>query len=74
MRLETLLPLGKVDPGLRQPETSLDLDTVGDDARLLEEIGYDGVCIEETKQDAYVVMTLAAAATRDDSRLGSDRR
>lgn len=63
MRLETLLPLGKVDPGLRQPETSLDLDTVGDDARLLEEIGYDGVCIEETKQDAYVVMTLAAAAT-----------
>ena len=25
MRLETLLPLGKVDPGLRAPETGLDL-------------------------------------------------
>jgi alkanesulfonate monooxygenase SsuD/methylene tetrahydromethanopterin reductase-like flavin-dependent oxidoreductase (luciferase family) len=63
MRLETLLPLGKVDPGLRAPATGLDLGTVAADARLLEELGYDGVVIEETKQDPYVVMALAAAAT-----------
>ena len=64
MRLETLLPLGKVDPGLRAPETNLDLHAVADDARLLEELGYDGVVIEETKQDPYLVMALAAQATK----------
>jgi len=63
MRLETLLPLGKVDPGLRAPETGLDLAAVAADASLLEEIGYDGVAVEETKQDPYIVMALAAAAT-----------
>src|SRR5215510_587925 len=63
MRLETLLPLGKVDPGLRAPDTGLDLAAVAADARLLEEVGYDGVAIEETKQDPYIVMALAAAAT-----------
>jgi probable F420-dependent oxidoreductase len=63
MRLETLLPLGKVDPGLRQPEVGLDLAAVATDARLLEEIGYDGVAIEETKQDPYIVLALAAQAT-----------
>jgi probable F420-dependent oxidoreductase len=63
VRLETLLPLGKVDPGLRAPEVGLDLGAVAADARLLEELGYDGVVIEETKQDPYVVMALAAQAT-----------
>ncbi|HEY7085847.1 MAG TPA: TIGR03617 family F420-dependent LLM class oxidoreductase [Hyphomicrobiaceae bacterium] len=67
MRLETLLPLGKLDPGLRAPELGLDLLAVGADARLLEELGYDGVVIEETKQDPYIVMALAAQSTR---RLG----
>jgi probable F420-dependent oxidoreductase len=64
VRLETLLPLGKVDPGLRAPEIGLDLDAVAGDARLLEDLGYDGVVIEETKQDPYIVMALAAQATR----------
>ena len=64
MRLETLLPLGKLDPGLRAPEVGLDLCAVGADARLLEELGYDGVVIEETKQDPYIVMALAAQATQ----------
>src|SRR5262245_28351427 len=63
VRLETLLPLGKVDPGLRAPEIGLDLDAVAADARLLEELGYGSVVIEETKQDPYVVMALAAQAT-----------
>ncbi len=63
MRLETLLPLGKVDPGLRAPEIPLDLDSVGRDARLLEEIGYHGLVVEETKDDPFVLMALAAQAT-----------
>jgi probable F420-dependent oxidoreductase len=63
MLLEPLLPLGKVDPGLRAPEVPLDLATIGRDARLLEEIGYEGLVVEETKDDPYVLMALAAQAT-----------
>ena len=63
MLLETLLPLGKVDPGLRAPEVPLDLATIGRDARLLEEIGYDGLVVEETKDDPFIIMALAAQAT-----------
>lgn len=63
MRLETLLPLGKVDPGLRTPETPLDIHSVAQNARLLEEIGYNGLVVEETKDDPFVITTLAANAT-----------
>ena len=63
MKVETLLPLGKVDPGLRSAETPLDISRVGADARLVEDIGYDGLVTEETKDDPYVVMALAAQAT-----------
>jgi probable F420-dependent oxidoreductase len=63
MRLETLLPLGKVDPGLRTPETPLDIWTVARDAKLLEDISYDGLVVEETKDDPFVIMALAAQAT-----------
>ena len=63
MRLETLMPLGKVDPGLRAPEVSLDLGAIGPTARLLEEIGYHGLVVEETKDDPYILMALAAQAT-----------
>jgi probable F420-dependent oxidoreductase len=61
--LETLLPLGKVDPGLRAPEVPLDLASIGRDARLLEEIGYHGLVVEETKDDPFVLLALAAQAT-----------
>ena len=64
MRLETLLPLGKVDPGLRAPEVPFDIGTVADNARLLEGIGYDGLVCEETKDDPFIVLALAAQATR----------
>ena len=64
MLLETLLPLGKVDPGLRAPETPLDLHSIAANARLLEEIGYDGLVVEETKDDPFVLLALAAQATR----------
>ena len=63
MLLETLLTLGKVDPGLRAPEVSLDLSSIGRNAKLLEEIGYDGMVVEETKDDPFVIMALAADAT-----------
>ncbi|MEU7813550.1 TIGR03617 family F420-dependent LLM class oxidoreductase [Pseudonocardia sp. NPDC049154] len=63
MRLETLLPLGKVDPGLRTPDTPLDIWSVGENAALLEEIGYGGLVVEETKDDPFAVLTLAAQAT-----------
>ena len=36
MQLETLLPLRKVDPGLRAPETPLDLRSIAADANLGE--------------------------------------
>ncbi|MSR15092.1 MAG: TIGR03617 family F420-dependent LLM class oxidoreductase [Gammaproteobacteria bacterium] len=63
MKVETLLPLGKVDPGLRVPETPLDIHRVGEDAKLVEAMGFDGLMVEETKQDPYLVMALAAQAT-----------
>lgn len=63
MRLETLLPLGKVDPGLRTPETPLDINTVAQNAKLLEELGYAGLAVEETKDDPFILMALAARAT-----------
>jgi probable F420-dependent oxidoreductase len=67
MKVETLLPLGKTDPGLRAPETPLDIASVGEQARLVEALGYDSLMTEETKDDPYVVMALAAQAT---TRLG----
>ena len=63
MKVETLLPLGKVDPGLRAADTPLDISRVGADARFVEEMGYDGLVTEETKDDPYVIMALAAQAT-----------
>ena len=63
MRIETLLPLGKLDPGLRAPEKPLDIDTVSAEARLVEQLGYDRLVVEETKDDPFVIMALAAAST-----------
>jgi probable F420-dependent oxidoreductase len=63
MKLETLLPLGKVDPGLRAPDKALDIATVAESARILEDAGYYSVMIEETKDDPFIVMALAAQAT-----------
>ena len=63
MLLETLLPLGKVDPGLRAPETPLELAAIGRDAQLLQEIDYDGLVVEETKDDPFILLALAAQAT-----------
>jgi probable F420-dependent oxidoreductase len=55
--------LGKVDPGLRTPETPLDIWTVAENAKLLEEVGYSGMAVEETKDDPFTLLTLAAQNT-----------
>jgi probable F420-dependent oxidoreductase len=64
MKVETLLPLGKLDPGLRESETPLDIRAVFRDAQEVETLGYDGMVVEETKDDPYVVLGLAAQATQ----------
>ncbi len=63
MDIETLLPLGKVDPGLRAPDQPLDIRSVGSQAKIVEECGYDAVMMEETKDDPFTVLALAAQAT-----------
>ena len=63
MRIETLLPFGKIDPGLRAADLPLDIGRVAADARLVEELGFDGLAVEETKDDPYQVMALAATTT-----------
>jgi probable F420-dependent oxidoreductase len=63
MRIETLLPLGKLDPGLRAPDAGLDVRTVFDEARRVEALGYDGLFFEETKDDPFPLIALAAQAT-----------
>jgi probable F420-dependent oxidoreductase len=63
MKIEALLPLGKLDPGLRAAAAPLDIARVAEDARLAEELGYDGIVTEETKEDPFIVLALAAQAT-----------
>jgi probable F420-dependent oxidoreductase len=63
MKIETLLPLGKLDPGLRAAAMPLDIAAVGDDARIAEGLGYDGIVAEETKDDPFIVLAMAAQAT-----------
>jgi alkanesulfonate monooxygenase SsuD/methylene tetrahydromethanopterin reductase-like flavin-dependent oxidoreductase (luciferase family) len=63
MLVETYLPLGKTDPGLRAPEKAIDLATLLADARQVEDLGYDTLVVEETKDDPYQVMAIAAVGT-----------
>jgi probable F420-dependent oxidoreductase len=67
MKIETQLPLGNLDPGLRASSGVLDIARVGEEARLAEALGYDGIVTEETKDDPFVVLALAAQLT---SRIG----
>jgi probable F420-dependent oxidoreductase len=63
MKIETQLPLGNLDPGLRTAAGGLDLARVGEEAQLAESLGYDGIVSEETKDDPFIVLSLAAQAT-----------
>ncbi len=63
MRVETHLPLGKVDPGTRETEQPVVVDRVPADAALVESLGFDGLVLTETKEDPFVIMAMAAATT-----------
>ena len=63
MKIETQLPLGNLDPGLRAASGGLDLARVSEEARLAEALGYDGIVTEETKDDPFIVLALAAQTT-----------
>jgi probable F420-dependent oxidoreductase len=61
--VESLLPLGKLDPGLREPDTPLDIRAFAEGAALAEEVGLDAVLVEETKDDPYQLLALGASRT-----------
>jgi probable F420-dependent oxidoreductase len=63
VQVETHLPLGKVDPGLRETEQPVDVARVHHDAALVERLGFDGLVLTETKEDPFVVMAMAATTT-----------
>ena len=63
MIVETLLPLGKLDPGLREPEIPLDIREFGALAAVAEDVGVGAVLVEETKDDPYQLLALGAATT-----------
>lgn len=63
MKIETQLPLGNLDPGLRAASGVLDVARVGEEARLAEALGYDGIVCEETKDDPFITLALAGQAT-----------
>src|SRR3989304_6099165 len=62
MKVETQLPLGKVDPGLRSAP-KLDLGSVPSGAREIEELGFDGMVTGEIKTDPFIPLALAATTT-----------
>ena len=64
MKAETLLPLGKLDPGLQAPEESLSYASVASDAGLVERLGYHSLLMEETKDDPFQILSLAASQTQ----------
>jgi probable F420-dependent oxidoreductase len=63
MLVESLLPLGKLDPGLRAPETPLHIGAFAAGAALAEEVGLDAVLVEETKDDPFQLLALGASTT-----------
>ncbi|MBI3029729.1 MAG: hypothetical protein HYY64_09485 [Candidatus Rokubacteria bacterium] len=63
MKVETQLPLGKVDPGLRGAP-KLDLRSVAGGAREIEELGFDGMVTGEIKTDPFIPLALAARRAR----------
>ncbi|MCC7121517.1 MAG: TIGR03617 family F420-dependent LLM class oxidoreductase [Gammaproteobacteria bacterium] len=63
MLVETVLPLGKADSGLKAADGAIDIRAVAADAALVERLGFDGLAVRDNKDDPYVVSTLALAAT-----------
>lgn len=63
MIVESLLPLGKLDPGLREPETPLDIRRIASLASTAEDVGLGALLVEETKDDPFQLLALAATTT-----------
>jgi len=63
MIVETLLPLGKLDPGLREPDTPLDICDFAALAKTAEDVGIGAVLVEETKDDPFQLLALGATTT-----------
>ena len=63
LKIETLLPLGKLDPGLRSAKERITARDFFDQARLVEELGYDAIAVTETKLDPFVQLAIVSEAT-----------
>ena len=63
MIIESLLPLGKLDPGLREPDTPLDIREFAAGASVAEEAGLGAVLVEDTKDDPFQLLALGATTT-----------
>jgi probable F420-dependent oxidoreductase len=63
MQVETMLPFGKADSGLKAADGVIDLLRVAEDARSIERLGFDGLAIQENKDDPFIVAALALQAT-----------
>ncbi|NNE96081.1 MAG: TIGR03617 family F420-dependent LLM class oxidoreductase [Acidimicrobiales bacterium] len=63
MIVESLLPLGKLDPGLREPDTPLDIRDFAELAATAESVGLGAVLVEETKDDPFQLLALGATGT-----------
>ncbi|MEZ5228503.1 MAG: TIGR03617 family F420-dependent LLM class oxidoreductase [Acidimicrobiales bacterium] len=70
MKVESLLPLGKLDPGLREPETPLDIRDFATLATTAESVGLDAILVEETKDDPFQLLALGSTTT-DRIQLGT---
>ena len=64
MKVETLLPFGKADSGLKAGQTLLDVRTVSAEAARVEALGYDGLAIQDNQDDPYIIGALAAQGTK----------
>jgi probable F420-dependent oxidoreductase len=64
MQVISELVLGKADPGLREPEMAFDFASASENAALIEGLGFDGIMATETKDDPFLMLTLAASSTK----------
>ena len=63
MFVETVLPLGKADSGLKTSDGAVDITNLAADAALVERLGYDGLTVRDNKDDPYILSTLALQAS-----------
>ncbi len=62
MKIETMLPLGRADSGLKVQDGTVDVREVSRDTAKVAALGFDGIAIQDNKEDPYVIATLALQA------------